>query len=244
MRLFRKDERNVGLKLRNPKRRMSAADRRRQLIEVALDVFSRHGFNGTTTREIAAAAGVNNALIFHHFPSKDALYTAVLNSRLESGQEEELLKEMKVHVDRNDDERLFCCYARHMLQLFVQDERFHRVVLFAALEGHETGLDRILASAVPIFKLVRDYVARRQREGALIKGDPDAIVGALGGMTRDYGTRTQLFHLPTIKASEEEIARFFTSILMYGIKANVSAGDLRVKTHQQRTRMQGSGKTK
>ena len=37
-----------------PTHRMSAEDRRRQLIEVAIDLFSRKGFDGTTTKEIAA----------------------------------------------------------------------------------------------------------------------------------------------------------------------------------------------
>jgi len=46
---------------------MSGEDRRRQLIEVAIDLFSRRGFSGTTTREIALAAGVTEAIIFRHF---------------------------------------------------------------------------------------------------------------------------------------------------------------------------------
>jgi hypothetical protein len=46
---------------------MSAADRQRQLLEVALNAFSRRGFKGTTTKEIAAAAGVAEAVIFQHF---------------------------------------------------------------------------------------------------------------------------------------------------------------------------------
>jgi TetR/AcrR family transcriptional regulator len=47
--------------------RMSASDRRNQLIDVAIDLFSRKGFGGTTTKEIAAAAGVTEAIIFRHF---------------------------------------------------------------------------------------------------------------------------------------------------------------------------------
>ena len=83
--------------------RMNAPDRRRQLLDAALELFSRKGFGGTTTKEIAAAAGVTEAIIFRHFPSKQALYTAVLDSKAEACGHEEWLAEIQKHMDRNDD---------------------------------------------------------------------------------------------------------------------------------------------
>src|ERR1039458_9227813 len=71
---------------RTPTPRLHASDRRLQLIETALDFFSRKGFSGTTTKEIAAAAGVTEAIIFRHFPTKQDLYNAVLGHHHESGQ--------------------------------------------------------------------------------------------------------------------------------------------------------------
>ena len=65
--------------------RLPASDRRRQLVETALDFFSRKGFGGTTTKEIAAAAGVTEAIIFRHFPTKSDLYNAVLDHHHNSG---------------------------------------------------------------------------------------------------------------------------------------------------------------
>jgi AcrR family transcriptional regulator len=53
------------------------AETRTQLIEAALDVFGRLGFEGATTREIAKAAGANLAAIVYHFGSKEALHLAV-----------------------------------------------------------------------------------------------------------------------------------------------------------------------
>ena len=66
--------------------RLSAGERREQLIQVAVDLFSRKGFKGTTTREIAAAAGVTEAIIFRHFETKEQLYTAIIDRRLNSGR--------------------------------------------------------------------------------------------------------------------------------------------------------------
>jgi AcrR family transcriptional regulator len=55
---------------RTTTRRLPASDRRRQLVETALDFFSREGLGGTVTKEIAAAAGITEAIIFRHFPTK------------------------------------------------------------------------------------------------------------------------------------------------------------------------------
>src|SRR5260370_750167 len=66
--------------------RLPASDRRRQLVETALDGFSRKGFGGTTTKEIPAAAAVTEAIIFRHFPNKQDLYTAALEHHHNSAQ--------------------------------------------------------------------------------------------------------------------------------------------------------------
>ncbi len=57
---------------------MDGEERRRCIVEVAMPLFARAGFAGTTTKEIAAAAGVSEALLFRHFPSKAALYEEIL----------------------------------------------------------------------------------------------------------------------------------------------------------------------
>ena len=58
--------------------RLNAEQRRVAIVEAAAPLFARHGFAGTTTRQIAAAAGVSEALMFQHFPSKAALYREIL----------------------------------------------------------------------------------------------------------------------------------------------------------------------
>jgi AcrR family transcriptional regulator len=53
------------------------AETRQRLLEAALDVFGRFGFEGATTRQIAQQAGTNLAAINYHFGSKEALHIAV-----------------------------------------------------------------------------------------------------------------------------------------------------------------------
>src|SRR2546430_17214606 len=63
--------------------RLSATDRRQQILGVATRLFARQGFNGTTTRQIAEKARVNEAIIFRHFPSKEDLYWGVLDAKVQ-----------------------------------------------------------------------------------------------------------------------------------------------------------------
>jgi len=57
--------------------RMPGEDRRRQLLRVAIESFAQNGFSGTKTKDIAAAAGVSEAILFRHFSSKEDLYHAI-----------------------------------------------------------------------------------------------------------------------------------------------------------------------
>jgi AcrR family transcriptional regulator len=58
--------------------RMAAAERRLHLIETAIRLFTEGSYRGTTTAEIARAAGVSEPILYRHFASKRALYLAAL----------------------------------------------------------------------------------------------------------------------------------------------------------------------
>ena len=58
--------------------RLSSAGRRASIIAAAKAVFARHGLEGARTQQIARAAGVSEALLFRHFPTKTHIYRAVL----------------------------------------------------------------------------------------------------------------------------------------------------------------------
>ncbi len=198
--------------------RMSGTDRRAQLLDSALEVFSRKGFEGTTTKEVAAAAGVTEAIIFRHFPTKQALYTAVLDHHVESSDLQDWLAEIKGWMDQNNDEEVLRSIARVILKSYRSDTRYERVLLFAALEGHELGLAHNRQIVAPIYELLRDYFARRQREGAVEELHPGAIIGAIGGMAKNHAMMTQMFGYSTEAASDEEVIQSFVRITMNGIR--------------------------
>jgi len=57
--------------------RLPSDERRDRILDAALQVFAERGFHGATTRELAKAAGVSEALMFRHFPTKEELYSAL-----------------------------------------------------------------------------------------------------------------------------------------------------------------------
>jgi len=57
--------------------KLSSEERRAAIIGAVRRAFAEKGFHGTTTRELADAAGVSEALLFKHFPNKEALYSAM-----------------------------------------------------------------------------------------------------------------------------------------------------------------------
>jgi AcrR family transcriptional regulator len=67
------------MKLGNVKsaKKLTGDERRLAIIDAVRQVFAEKGFDGTTTRELALAAGVSEALLFKHFPNKEALYSAM-----------------------------------------------------------------------------------------------------------------------------------------------------------------------
>jgi AcrR family transcriptional regulator len=67
--------------------RMTSDLRRQLILGAAKRCFARHGFAGTTTKSVAAAAAISEALLFKHFPSKAALYAEILAEECEADPE-------------------------------------------------------------------------------------------------------------------------------------------------------------
>lgn len=72
---------NTVLEPQLTERERKALARKEHILETALKLFARHGFDGTSTKQIAQAAGIAEGLIFHYFPTKDDLLNAVIETR-------------------------------------------------------------------------------------------------------------------------------------------------------------------
>ncbi len=77
--------------------RMSGDERRMQILQIAIKLFSQKGFRGATTKEIAAAAGISEAMVFRHFATKHELYHAILDFKACEGGMKNLPWEDEIH---------------------------------------------------------------------------------------------------------------------------------------------------
>jgi TetR/AcrR family transcriptional regulator len=206
--------------------RLPAEQRRLNLIEAAIDLFSRKGFSGTTTKEIAAAAGVTEAIVFRHFATKKDLYTAILEYRLKDEDVETWLDRAQTFMDQRDDEGLFRFLVREIIETCGKEPRFERLVLYAALEGHELAVMHNQI-AMPIAERFIDYIVRRQRAGALRKGDPGAILTVIVGFAKFYAAQKYIYGACEFPVSDDAAINTFLNIFMNGLRGKRVKKDLK-----------------
>ena len=162
------------------------SERRGQILRVAAALFAQRGFAGTTTRQIAAAVGTTETVLFRHFPTKEALYAAILEQWTSSADLERWLAELRAFADRRDDEALFRAVVTAILESHRRDPIYHRLMLFAALEDHRLARIAHAKFAIPVISLLREYVARRQAEGAFRRVQPEMVVYLLLSVASQY----------------------------------------------------------
>jgi AcrR family transcriptional regulator len=198
------------------KERLSGEERRQQIVDAAIGLFSRKGFRGTTTREIAEAAGISEAMIFKHFATKQELYSAIIEAKSET---EELLASAARAASRKDDPGVFRSVGLKMMEQTEKDPSLMRLLLFSALEGHELS-DIFFESRVKrLHEFLSNYIHARIEEGAF--RPVDSLVAARGfiGMTVHYLLIHELFGVKRPpRSSPEEVVQTFVSMFLKGIE--------------------------
>jgi TetR/AcrR family transcriptional regulator len=200
---------------------MAADERRLQILQVAVQLFSQRGFGGTTTREIAQAAGVSEAIIFRHFATKQELYKAILDYQMCVGGESNKLTELAESFEQKDDYAIFNRLARRAMAHHQENEQFMRLLFYSALEGHELSQMFFNDFVAEMYNALGSYIAARQNEGAFRKDiEPRVVVRAFIGMLIHHSLNKLLWDKEQrlLKISDEEAADSFTKILLGGIK--------------------------
>lgn len=193
--------------------RTSGHQRQASLISAAASLFATNGFRGTTTKQIALAAGVSEALLFKHFPTKRALYTALLSEKADySG----LQKAVEEAAAKREDKRLFMLLATYRIRKGA-DPTLFRLLLFSALEGHEMS-DMFFREQYRVFHdLLAGYIRQRIDDGAYRPLDPLLAARAFFGIIVHHRLLHDILGLPmhlTHKATVEEYVSLFLNGLI------------------------------
>jgi AcrR family transcriptional regulator len=199
--------------------RMAGEERRSQILAVAVSLFSERGFRGTTTKEIAQAAGVSEAMVFRHFATKKELYAAILDHKScadDRFQPEQMAAEA---IKRKDDRAVFESLAIGALTYHEKDPEFQRLLLYSALEKHELAEMFFNEFVRRVYQFLGSYIRERQRDGALIDIDPAIVIRCFIGMVMHQSLNNNLWDPARrlLNISNESAAKEFTNILLNGI---------------------------
>jgi AcrR family transcriptional regulator len=182
----------------------SSRTRQASLIAAATSLFAARGFRGTTTKEIAKAAGVSEALLFKHFPTKRALYAAIL---AEKANLTALVEAIEDVARKRDDERVFSLVASYRIRPGA-DPMMLRLLLFSGLEGHELA-DMFFSKQ---HRVINDYLAgyikTRIQEGAFRPVDPLLAARAFIGMVVHHRLLHEIYHQPMHRSHEETVSTY------------------------------------
>jgi AcrR family transcriptional regulator len=119
----------------SPAVRMSAEDRRADVLRVAVAEFAKHGFEGTSTEDVARAAGISQPYLFRLFPTKKALFLALVEQGFARVRE----AFARAVGDKTGDEALEAMGEAYGELLRDRDELLLQLQAYAACDDPEIG---------------------------------------------------------------------------------------------------------
>lgn len=176
---------------RAPRKERERERKTQELLQVAGEIFALRGFHGASMEEIAKAAEYATGALYRYFESKEVLYTAVLEKKME-----ELLCYLREQVGTTTDpvEALrrsvraqweFASRNRAFIQIY-----FRERMEVTRAGSHWARVDNLLQELIT---WRAQGVALGQKQGVFRKGDPRlyalALEGMISGLVRDWMTR-------------------------------------------------------
>jgi TetR/AcrR family transcriptional regulator len=214
MRLKRSIKQTAG---RRPKSGRSDGDTRAAILAAARSVFAQHGLDGTSVREVAKAASVNNAMIYYHFKDKDALYRSVLSDSFSAITD---VWNDPVFLSDTTVRRKIEKYVESFIRFQQGNENLRRIMAmeFAASAGNITCMcEQYFAdSYVRLIKIFKEGM----RKGELKKFDPSlAVASLIGIITHNFILLPMAEHVQgkTVNLSPKKFGAFVTDLFFNGL---------------------------
>ncbi len=200
------------------KRRLSAGGRREHILRGAMRIFAQKGFRGTTTREIAQHLKISEALMFKYFPSKEALYRAIIKKRMDDSEEMFFPAEA---IRAKDDRHVFLAVASYLIKKNTEDPTFLRLILFSALERHDLSKIFFENHALEKTKLLSAYIRQRIKEKAFKKVPPLLAARAFIGASLYYVQAQEIYGMKRLfRFSQKKVVDTFVDAFLDGLKEN------------------------
>jgi AcrR family transcriptional regulator len=202
---------------RRPKIRSGDIGSREAILTSARRIFARRGFAGTSTRDVAADAGVNNAMIYYHFRDKVTLYRAVLAA---SFDEFDRLWDHPVFSSRQSCRKKIRTYVEGFISFQQANEELRRIMTmeFACCSQNYAWLaDTYFGHS---YRRLANLLEEGMRSGELRRIDPSlAIPGLVGMIIHSFIMRPMAEHImgKKLDLDRKRFGRFVTGMFFDGL---------------------------
>ena len=190
----------------------TAEERHQDILEAALLVFTQKGFNGSTTAEIARAAGVAEGTIFRHFATKKELLIEVLKPKVLKG-----IIDLDKEFKEASPVEFFQCFLRNRLELINENDGLFRF-MFAEAQYHsevrEALYKGILEQGIDI---VQPWYDKGVEQGVFKPIPFLAMLRSFMGMILFYGIFNHVFPGLSPEKTIEEAADHILELLLHGL---------------------------
>lgn len=200
-------------------RRLSRDERRESILNAARRVFTRSGFAGARTREIAAEAGTNEAILYQHFASKEEMFEAAVAERIEELVRDSLerAKELLPYDPEASTQRMRTgAFIERLLHLMVEVAPLLGVALFGDREFGRRFYQQHLAPAVGTLS---ELVERAKPTWEHRDFDAELVTTSVIGMC--FGVALDI-HLGQRDRDIAEVADQLTEMIFEGLAAKPS----------------------
>ena len=145
-----------------------------RIVEAAVQLFSRHGYKGTSTRDISRLARVNEVTLFRYFSTKADLFSAAAESRLSRVRMgRDLQSKLAGDASLQDTVPML---TEFLLEYFFDSSDVLRLILVAGFEV--PGAERMVREYLgPFFDIIHGYFQRCSAKGLI--GDMDPSIASL-----------------------------------------------------------------
>ena len=186
----------------------SPEETRNRILAATRQLFAKKGRRGTTTREIAELAGVNEATLFRHFGNKDALIEACAEHYCQAVQLQELLASLNGDLEAD--------LRRIAQSLYERMDQVRDLIIMSLVEENDTPVgDAAWRAPAAIRQIVADYMAKRVQSGDL-SGDPLLLGRFFMGMIFSLVIGRKKF--PELEYSTDQIIDFYISVFLNGVR--------------------------
>ena len=191
-----------------------------RIVEAAVQLFSRRGFKGTSTRDIAHLAGVNEATLFRYFGRKTDLFRIAVETRL---QRVKLGRELQSALSSDADPELVVPMVVDFLVHELSEESELMRLLYVA--GFEfPGVLRMFKDHLgPVFDAFSGYFGRCSGRGAICEVDPAFATLGLAGAVSAHHRLHRLLAGPDAVANGNGYAAGYAQFWLNALRRPVAA---------------------